>query len=118
MNVAVRRKVIPVSAPVGFNKSASRLRYFAVFRKAAAQLIGDVHSHVARPTFHGIEGDDADWIVELALHQITDKCVAVSSVLVGLTPRPPPSLTARTGSTSSSATATASGLSGMATGFA
>jgi hypothetical protein len=43
--------------------------------------------HISAPAFSGIEGDDADWIVELALHQITDQRQAISGVFVSLAPR-------------------------------
>jgi hypothetical protein len=35
----------------------------------------------------GIEGDDADRAVELALHQLTDQRLPVSGVFIGLAPR-------------------------------
>jgi hypothetical protein len=64
-----------------------RLRYLAVFNNAAAQFVGNVHGYFSAPSFGDVEGDDADRIAELALHQIAEQRLAVSGAFVSLAPR-------------------------------
>src|SRR4029077_3280102 len=71
------------STLVGFHKLDSRIRYLAVLNSAAAQFVGDVHGDVPAPSLSTVEGDDADRVVEPALHQITDQRLAISGVFVG-----------------------------------
>jgi hypothetical protein len=77
------------SAPVGNAEIKHRLRYLVACNKASAHFIRDVHGHITGPSLGCIEGDDADRVVELTLYQIADHRLAVSSMLVGLSPRPP-----------------------------
>ena len=48
------------SATVGLHEIHRRVRYLAIFNKASAHFIRDIHGHVTGPTFSGVEGDDAD----------------------------------------------------------
>jgi hypothetical protein len=75
------------STLVDLQKLDSRLRYLAEFNNAAAQFVGNVDGYISAPSFSDIEGDDADRVVELALHQIADKRLAISGILVSLAPR-------------------------------
>src|SRR4029077_2613158 len=75
------------STLVGLQKLDGRLRYLAVFNNSAAQFVGNVDGYISAPSFSDIEGDDADRVAELALHQIADQRLAVSAVFVSLAPR-------------------------------
>src|SRR5215831_18360023 len=63
-------------------------RHLVVFNKAPAQLVSDLHGHVAGPAFGSIEGDDTHRTFILSFDQVADHCRAISSLIVGLTPRP------------------------------
>jgi hypothetical protein len=52
-----------------------------------AHLVGDVDGYITGPSFSGIEDNDADRAVELAVDQITDQGFAISGV--GLAPASP-----------------------------
>ena len=83
------RCIIPPSARlIGFYERKNLFRYFVKLDVTSAQLVGDVHSHVATPAFSSIEGDDADRIFILPIEQVADQRRAVSSCFVSLTPRP------------------------------
>jgi hypothetical protein len=71
---------------VGLQERENRFRYLVLFNTASAYLVGDVNGHVARPSFSGIEGDDADWAVKLAREQVADQLAAISGVFVRFAP--------------------------------
>src|SRR4029078_574810 len=62
-----------------------------VLSEAPAKLVGDIHGHVARPTFCGIEGDNAPRKAVLVLHKVADQRLAVGAFFVGLPPGAPES---------------------------
>ena len=72
--------------PVGLHERESRLQHLAELSIVSAQLIRDIQRHIAAPAFSGIKSDDADGVVVIARHQIADKRVAVSLMLIGFSP--------------------------------
>lgn len=64
-----------------FDKSSKARRQFSA---AILDFPEDFQRHIARPTFGGIEGDDTDRIIILALHQITDDGFPISGFLISL----------------------------------
>jgi hypothetical protein len=54
-----------------------------------AHLLSNVDRYISGPSFSGIEDNDADRVVELALDQITDQGLAISGVFSGLAPASP-----------------------------
>jgi hypothetical protein len=53
-----------------------------------AKLVGDVCRHVTRPTLRRVEGYDAQRVVILAAHEITDQSLAVGVLFVRLASSP------------------------------
>ena len=49
--------------------------------------VADIHGHITRPSFGGIEGDNTDWIVIVAREEIADQRLAISMFFVGFAPR-------------------------------
>lgn len=56
------------SASVSVQEFEYRVRHLAELHVASAQLVGDVHGHVAGPALGGVEGNDADRIPILTIH--------------------------------------------------
>jgi len=77
------------STPVRIHEVEDRLRYLAELDVASSQLVGNVHRHIAGPAFGGVEGDDADGLTVLAVDQLADQRIPVSSFRVGLSPGAP-----------------------------
>jgi hypothetical protein len=50
------------------------------------QFVSDLHRHVTRPAFGGVEGHDADGMTVLALHKIADQRLTNSVFRAGLAP--------------------------------
>ena len=68
-------------------KLKDRIRYLIVFAKASGHFIGDIQGDIAGPSFGGVEGDDAEWIVVLAREQVADNRLTISGALVAV-PQP------------------------------
>src|SRR4029077_9909706 len=75
--------VLNDSAPMLLHELKDRIRYLIGFAKASGHFIGDIQGDIAGPSFGGVEGDDAEWIVVLAREQVADHRLTVSSALVG-----------------------------------
>jgi hypothetical protein len=76
-----------VSAFVSVDEVLQEKRNVAHLQIAAlAQFMGDVHRNVLRPSFSGVETDDADWIFVLTIEQIDDHGFKVRGFDVGFAP--------------------------------
>lgn len=70
---------------VTFDKGIKPNRRFVV-GKAPRQFVRDLFRHVARPTLHSVEGDDANRVGILTGHQVADYRCAVGALFVGFRP--------------------------------
>src|SRR5690242_445347 len=77
------------SAPVRIDEVEYRLRDLAELDVASSQLVGNIHRHIARPAFGGVEGDDANGMPVLAVDQLADQRIPISAFRVGFSPGAP-----------------------------
>src|SRR5690349_21063521 len=77
----------PARSPsVSVQKVEYRVRYLAELNVASAQLVGDVHGHVTRPALGRVEGNNADWMAIVPVHEVADQRLAISAIGVGFAP--------------------------------
>jgi hypothetical protein len=72
---------VPICEILQVKRDVSRLQV-----AATAQLARDVFGNVFRPTFGGIEGDDADRVAILAGQQVLNYRFEVGGFVIGFAP--------------------------------
>ncbi|WP_407166406.1 hypothetical protein [Bradyrhizobium sp. ORS 111] len=90
--VQARRRLSPTSAVLGsapkgcLNEFLHGAWHFIVLRDAAPELVGNILGDIARPSFGGVEGHNADRVAVLVVHQTPDQGFAIGALFIRFAP--------------------------------